>query len=211
MNINILDRSSRYVAVKAIRKCYQSQEKSDSLWDRDTFVLGENDAARIGSVIDNDHTSTLEHVCYTFEIDGISRTVLQEFARHRIASLSVESSRYCLKRLLCGGQIENVEDSLVFTGVEAVDKCILENMNNVLKMLRENPDITNDYAKYPMPEAFKTNLIWTINIRSLRNFLRLRTSKRALWEIRKLAHAVYAALPETHHIFFKDIMEANNG
>lgn len=203
MNIKLLHATPSTIAVKAIRKCYQSGDSSDSLG----AVIGLKDASLVGKIIDSDHTSTLEHVSYNYEIDDISRAVLQELARHRIASLSVESTRYCLKKILANKDA-NLDDFIVLTGNHIVDNVSRANLKNVVNMLRENPEIRNDIGKFPLPEAFKTNLIWTINIRSLRNFLRLRTNKRALWEIRELANKVYKVLPEEHRIFFTDIMEA---
>ena len=54
---------------------------------------------------------------------------------------------------------------------------------------------TNDIAKYALPEAYRTQLTWSINLRSLQNFLSLRTDKKALPEIQHLAHLIYEALP----------------
>jgi thymidylate synthase (FAD) len=65
----------------------------------------------------------------------------------------------------------------------------------------------NDKTKYCMPECFRTNLVSTWNVRSLQNFLTLRTSSAALEEIRDLAHAIYNALPMSHRFMFQHIME----
>ena len=64
--------------------------------------------------------------------------------------------------------------------------------------------VSNDIAKYALPEAYKTELAWSINARSLQNFLALRTSKAALWEIRELANKIYETIPEEHKFIFKD-------
>ncbi|MBD3808828.1 MAG: FAD-dependent thymidylate synthase, partial [Epsilonproteobacteria bacterium] len=66
---------------------------------------------------------------------------------------------------------------------------------------------SNDIAKYCLPESYKTELTWTINARSLQNFLHLRSSKDALWEIRNLANVIYGALPEEHKYLFEDCMK----
>jgi len=75
----------------------------------------------------------------------------------------------------------------------------LEDLRSLIK-----EGISNDKAKYALPEAYKTELAWSINARSLQNFLALRTNKAALWEIRELAHAIYEALPEEHKYIFED-------
>jgi thymidylate synthase (FAD) len=62
--------------------------------------------------------------------------------------------------------------------------------------------IANDRAKYALPESYKTELTWSINARSLQNFLTLRSDKSALWEIRDLSRAIYEALPEDHRYLF---------
>jgi thymidylate synthase (FAD) (EC 2.1.1.148) len=53
-----------------------------------------------------------------------------------------------------------------------------------------------------MPEAYKTSLVMTVNARTLQNFLSLRTSKHALWEIQLLAKAMYEVLPDNHKFLF---------
>ena len=81
-----------------------------------------------------------------------------------------------------------------FTGDDKTDyTSIIE-----LELLRENvaTGISNDKSKYNMPEAFRTQLTWSINLRSLQNFLSLRTDKKALPEIQHLARLIYEALPE---------------
>jgi len=69
--------------------------------------------------------------------------------------------------------------------------------------------MSNDKAKYMLPEAYKTSLVWTINLRSLQNFLRLRTNKAALPEIRELAYGIYKKIPKEHKYLLIDIIEEN--
>lgn len=216
------------VCSNAIRECWQSQDKSDNGGEKDIALID-----RVGNQYK--HSSTLEHLTYSFTIEGISRACLQELARHRMTSLSVKSTRYVLAnelkneksflkvsqeqliimqrkgmqmyRKLTGqfGTIsaENVERAskfLVLTGIDDVDYASIIS----LEMLRQNAHkhISNDKLKYSMPENFKTSLAWTLNARSLQNFLTLRSSKAALWEIRNLAIAVYLAIPEDHKFLF---------
>jgi len=75
-----------------------------------------------------------------------------------------------------------------------------------LEMLRLNvvSGTSNDICKYNLGESYKTSLVWTINARSLQNFLYLRTDKAALWEIRELANNLYVALPDEHKYLFYD-------
>ena len=90
--------------------------------------------------------------------------------------------------------VERASKYLHFTGDDKTDyTSIVE-----LELLRENvvTGVANDKSKYNMPESFRTQLTWTINLRSLQNFLSLRTDKKALPEIQHLAHLIYAQLPE---------------
>jgi thymidylate synthase (FAD) len=192
-----------------------SQEDFDAQWGSsgDMPECGPRDAELIDRVGNKfRHASILEHVSYNFHIEGVSRALLQELARHRIASLSVKSTRYTLKELKDEVSFitnenndvnpDRAEKYLVFTRDWAVDymSCLaLENLRITLQK-----GISNDKAKYCLPEAYKTELTWTINMRSLQNFLSLRSDKSALWEIRDLAHSVYLALPEEHRYLFTD-------
>ena len=59
-----------------------------------------------------------------------------------------------------------------------------------------------------MPEAYITSLVMTINARSLQNFLELRSSKHALWEIQLLAKAMYEAIPDEHKFLYDNIIQS---
>lgn len=235
MLVNILNYTPLWIPAKAIRKCRDNERFSDSEielieTEHESFyekVCGEKDAElidRIGNK--NKHASTLEHLFYNFEILGISRACLQELARHRIASLTVKSTRYTLgelkkeSRFIDGINYNKKTDSysmllaknaeersskyLVKTGVERVDR------HNIAKldMLRisVHSGLSNDMTKFELPEAYKVDLVWSINARSLQNFISLRTNKDALWEIRNLANVIFSKLPNEHKYLFEDLV-----
>jgi len=222
MKVTLLHNSPLEVIVKAIRKCYASEGKSDSgdiqghLYYK--WMLCTKDKALIKRIIESEHTSTLEHLSFTFDIDGLSRAALQELVTHRHASRSTKSTRYTLGELkkhkcLCnidtGCMPCGIEKFLVHTGEESVD----DNTARQLCLLRMDMiriSIPNDKAKYMLPEAFKTSLVWTINARSLRNFLNLRSSKKALWEMRELAKEVFEKTPEDMKFIFEECMEVKD-
>jgi len=186
----------------AIRTCWQSFDKSDNGGKRDRELI-----ERVGNKYK--HSSTLEHLVYTFYIKGVSRALLQELARHRMASLSVKSTRYTLKELKAEepfsfDDLERVEKYLVLTSSNEVNRASIEALNRLQLLLKSG--ISNDIAKYALPEAYKTELTWTINARSLQNFLALRTAKSALWEIRKLAYGVYSKIPPSHQYLFREFI-----
>jgi len=194
------------VCVHAIRTCWQSFDKSDEGGEKDRELVD-----RVGNK--NRHGSTLEHLNYSFYIDGISRACLQELARHRHASLSVKSTRYTLKELKEEGEFDKDEvvrgeKYLVFTDNDSVNEASLRALENLRLVLKAG--VSNDVAKYCLPESYKTELTWSINARSLQNFLALRSSKSALWEIRNLAAAIYEALPEEHKYLFKEYIQGSD-
>ena len=186
------------ICSNAIRTCWQSFDKSDNGGEKDKELID-----RVGNKFK--HSSTLEHLVYNFYIKGVSRALLQEFARHRIASLSVKSTRYTLKELKNEKEFyvfdSRAEKYLVKTDVDIVDNASLKALENLRQVLQKG--ISNDKAKYCLPESYKTELSWTINARSLQNFLSLRSSKSALWEIRELSLQIYNVLPEEHKYIFE--------
>ena len=227
MDVKLLHHTPLWVASKAIRKCWASEDKSDTcyhnevLFDSDGIAecqecgytydsmtqllpeAGTKDKALIHRVGNkNKHSSTLEHLNYSFDIDGISRACLQELARHRHASISVKSTRYTLKELK---EANNVYLFFVDTPDYDTNREIASQLTQVQKGLQAG--ISNDVVKYLLPEAYKTSLVWTVNARSLQNFLSLRTDKSALWEIRDLAYELYNKLPEEHKYLFTEFVK----
>lgn len=236
MKVELLHSTPLWICAKGIRRCWDSGSKSDTFTAQtqtssgipiaDITFTGEKDKELIDRVGNKfKHASTLEHLVYNFDIEGISRACLQELARHRIASLSVKSTRYTLKELkkeeefltdnylpyldddkeYCSKGFTRASDYIVMTGEELVDFCSLQSLEFLRKCLVRG--VSNDKAKYCLPESYKTSLAWTINARSLQNFLSLRMSKSALWEIRELAHKIYTELPTEHKYLFVDCMQ----
>ncbi|KFL33758.1 MULTISPECIES: FAD-dependent thymidylate synthase [unclassified Sulfurospirillum] len=198
MKITLNHYTPLLICADAIRTCWQSFDKSDEGGQKDRELID-----RVGNKFK--HASTLEHLVYNFYIEGVSRALLQELARHRMASLSVKSTRYTLKELkneeiFTCKDFERASKYLVLTGVEMVDEMSIRALENLRLVLVQG--ISNDKAKYCLPESYKTELTWTVNARSLQNFLTLRSDKSALWEIQNLAHALYDALPEEHKYLF---------
>lgn len=204
MKVELLQHGDLAVVIRAIRTCYDSMGNSDSRTVEGEYILGAHDRELLGRIMSSGHTSTIEHLNYTFYIKDVSRGLLQELARHRIASLSVKSTRYTLGRiknehLFCdetGVNHELAGKYLVFSGNMKVDCAAIETLEDVRRLAASG--VPNDQLKYCLPESFKTELIWTINARSLRNFLSLRLDQRAHWEIRKLAETIYNMIPTCH-------------
>lgn len=197
MQVTLLTNTPLPVCSHAIRTCWQSFGKGDNGGPKDIELID-----RVGNKFK--HSSTLEHIHYTFYIQGISRACLQELARHRMASLSVKSSRYTLKELkeetiFTPASIDRASKYVVFTTDPDVDAVIIKQLEALRKLVMSKP---NDIAKYAMPECYKTELTWSINARSLQNFINLRLTNQALWEIRSLAEKILEAVPEEHKFLY---------
>lgn len=200
MKVKLLHYTPLEVADIAISKCY----------GKEPYAEIEKQQSRINKVANvSKHSSTIEHLNYSFDIDGISRAVLQELARHRIASYTVKSTRYTLKELK-GASLnweENFGDAdnfLVKTGNRDIDQQNLETLRELRQWVGTYP---NDIVKYMLPEAYKTALVMTINARSLQNFISLRTNSHALLEIQELARSMYSSIPVEHRFLFDNHIE----
>ena len=205
MKVQLLNKPDISIIIEATRTCYDSMSKSDNLGDKDLALLKK--------IIDSKHESVLEHMVFTFKITDISRACLQELARHRIASYSVKSTRYTLKELR--DTPDNKLENFLIDDIEPIVKSSsIESLKKIKMMLNmPNPDM--DKIKYALPECYKTELVWTINLRSLRNFLKLRLSLKAHQEIRKLAYEIYTYLMvnisklNLYDIIFKGVRDGN--
>lgn len=100
MEVKLLEHTKLSNAVIGARTCYDSFNKGGN-YHIATDDITEADKNLLNTLINvKKHSSISEHIIYIFNIKGISRLVLQELARHRIASYSVKSSRYVLKKHL---------------------------------------------------------------------------------------------------------------
>ena len=122
----------------------------------------------LARIIKAGHESILEHINLTYSIKGLSRACLQEVARHRHISLSVESTRHTLKKKFANMTTADLPHE--YSEYLFARWC----------KLKDNPNIPNDELKYYLPEFWPTNLILTSNVRELRHILKLRTAPQAL-------------------------------
>ena len=159
--------------------------------------------------IKENHGSVLEHINLTYSIEGLSRACLQELARHRIISLSVESTRHTLRKKLSeewnelitpllGRRVPEISFDNKKMDLPAIFLAFLISLNEQV------PDFPNDEMKYYLPEFWPTNLILTSNIRELRHILNLRTAHNALREFRVLAHGMFEVVPEAFKYLLQD-------
>lgn len=135
-------------------------------------------------IMESGHLSVLEHACFTFGIEGISRACSHQLVRHRLASFSQQSQRY----------VEESTPNYIVPGsvVEAGDAINLYNRHMeqswvVYKALLAE-GIPAEDARFVLPNAAETKLVMTMNARELLHFFSLRCCNRAQWEIRLLAN-----------------------
>jgi thymidylate synthase (FAD) len=167
------------LAAAAARQCYSRYSATRALEN----MSPDDITKQLKKVIGNGHLSTLEHVSFTFSIEGISRACSHQLVRHRIASYSQQSMRY----------VKFEEIDFIIPGSIAQNEKALIEYNGLLKKCKEcyqslqSIGIPTEDARYVLPQASPTKIVMTMNVRSLLNFFELRCCLRAQWEIRELA------------------------
>jgi len=209
MYIKLLHASPLWLASHACRMSHDNHDRSDTGYSKDPddfkIYAGEKDKElieRVGNKLK--HKSIMEQLVYWFDIYGISRACLMELSRHRTARLTVKSTRYTLKQIKEADDF-TMSDYLVMSENPFINESNLFQLYNLKTVLRSN--VSNDVAKYLIPEAFKTRLQFQIDGRNFQNFLELRTSKDALPEIRELAMELFSALPEEHKYLYQEYVK----
>lgn len=170
----------------AAETCYSNQN-TEELWETHNGNI-----QFIEKLKHMGHMSPFEHVSFTFGIDGVSRALLAQLTRHRIASFSVQSQRYVVYNNSCvvpepiktlGLKVPFIEDMEVSYDTYYFWFEKLKQMGLSEKEASEN-------ARYFLPNAAETNLVMTMNARELMHFFELRCCNRAQDEIRELAWTI---------------------
>ena len=206
------------IAAAAAKLCYSSSGINELL----DGLTPEKTDSFIEMLVSIGHESVMEHVSFTFGIEGISRACSHQLVRHRIASYSQKSQRYVN---------ENGFDFVIPPAIEAIpeakeeyDRIIgeiqsgYEHIAELLTAARareleaEGMDektalskarkLANEDARFLLPNACETKIVVTMNVRSLFNFFRHRCCRRAQWEIREAADQMLRlCLQVAPHIF----------
>jgi thymidylate synthase (FAD) len=152
----------------------------------------------LGKLVEMGHLSPIEHASFTFGVEGVSRSLLAQLSRHRVASFSVKSQRY-VGALSKGGESFNyiVPQGIQRLGSEAVQQFEEQMLQMqqwydgwVAKLGADESGYED--ARFVLPNAAETKLIMTMNARELMHFFNLRCCNRAQWEIRDMAWAMLA-------------------
>ena len=203
MNVKLLTSSRSFQDMKnfaalAALTCHDNIDKMNSKGYKPSDVLK--------NIINAGHESILEHINLTFSVKGLSRACLQELARHRHISLSVESTRFTLRKFFDKGLfISNINEFSRDFSIGELGLCSFKQfVCNVLGSLITIHDMPNDELKYYLPEFWPTNLIITLNIREFRHILKLRTAPTALKEFRVLARSMFPEVPDEFKYLLQD-------
>ena len=156
--------------------------------------------AILEQVMDMGHTSIVEHASFTFAISDVSRSLTHQLVRHRIASYSQQSQRYVnLNEPNYVTPPKIAKNKQMKKAYDQTMKTIWEEYNKLLEM-----NIPAEDARYVLPNATCTNIIVTMNARSLLNFFELRCCLHAQWEIRELANKMLKEVKKAAPVIFKN-------
>lgn len=199
MNVELLqypENPERAVATAA-RLCYAPVGAAELM----ETMPPERVESVLSTIMKSGHFSTLEHVSYTFAVDGVSRALTHQLVRHRLASFNQQSQRYVkfsdgVETVKPHTVEENEEASRVFD--EAIE-AVIEGYQKLLDM-----GIPAEDARYLLPNAAETKIVITMNIRELLHFFSLRCCNRAQWEIREMAHKMLELVRPTAPYIFMD-------
>jgi len=184
------------IAAAAARLCY-----SDSGIDDLLSAPAEQHARLIEKILSLGHFSVVEHVSFSFGIEGISRACSHQLVRHRLASFSQQSQRY-------------VANDAPFPVVEpptlqqhpALQQRYHQLFDEVHQLYRDLLDagIPAEDARFVLPNAAETKLVMTMNVRELHHFFSLRCCRRAQWEIRAMAKEMLMLCRDAAPLLFAD-------
>ncbi|HAK58095.1 MAG TPA: FAD-dependent thymidylate synthase [Lachnospiraceae bacterium] len=210
-SVEIIDMEDYEKIIKKIerigRVCYKSESN-----------ISEGSAERfISNILRRGHESVIEHEAITVRFT-CDRGVTHEIVRHRIASYSQESTRYCnytsdkfgneisVIDLASGFEYDlNNEDDLKKYNIWK--RSMEESEKAYFEML--DAGATPQEARSVLPNSLKTEIVITMNLRSWRNFFKLRTDKAAHPQMREVALIALREFKEKLPLFFEDINEEN--
>lgn len=205
MNVELLQHTPEpeKIIAAAAKLCYSSSG-IDGILDGLNKEKTEKFLNRLMSM---GHESPVEHITFTFGIEGVSRSLLAQFTRHRIASYSVKSQRYVKEgqfEFITPPEIANIPEAKeIFLKAMSDDVAAYNKLADILFDKHYNDMLSQgveekkaktaaekkaiEDARYILPNACETKMIVTMNARSLMNFFHHRCCERAQWEIRDLA------------------------
>lgn len=196
----------------AARLCY-SADDVETIMDE----MCDNDAEKQIKLLQSiGHESPIEHISFTFAIEGVSRSLLAQITRHRLASFSVRSQRYVKMDFVdyvtpdafrddeeLGAHYEYTMEAAKIAYRALSDKLKHKYIENGLDAKSAEKKAIED-ARFVLPNAACTSMVMTMNARELLHFFRLRTCNRAQWEICEVADKMLAECYRVATTIFKD-------
>ena len=195
--------SPEEIVALGARLCY-SRATIDDLTQR---VSAKDQSDFVQKIMGMGHDSVLEHASFTFGVEGVSRVLLAQLTRHRLASFSVQSQRYVSYEHGFG---YIVPPKIAALGQDAADEYArqMDQMHQWYCQWQERlgaaGESSNEDARFVLPGACETRLMMTMNVRELRHFFSLRMCSRAQWEIRALATQMHRLCMEVAPALFAD-------
>ena len=194
----IVEKSYVPIVYTACRTCY-SEEAPEEIFRR--ALAGDFDPVKmqklISSVIESGHGSTIEHIVFTFAITGVSRTLSHQLVRHRAGvAFDQQSQRYVKFK----GQATMLPHSIA-EGDPALLERYESQVEGALELYGDmlEAGLPGEDARFVFPNAARTNLVMTTNLRALIHMSGLRLCTMAQWEIRRLfqliRHEVFNVSP----------------
>ena len=184
------------VVAMAARLCYSAvgaEELSERLSDDKVREMVEK-------MVSLGHASTIEHVSFTFGIEGVSRVLTHQLVRHRIASYDQQSQRYVAAHGFQYVTPHTIEENPA--AKEKYDALLLKIRKTYDELMELG--IPKEDARYVLANAAETKILVTMNARSLLHFFNLRCCNRAQWEIREMANLMLAEVQKVAPTLFKN-------
>ena len=185
----------------AARTCYSAME-----YDELQALVEEKDQETfLKRIVASGHLSVLEHASFTFGISGVSRSLLAQLTRHRIASFSVQSQRYV--------SLEKGFGYVIPPRIKALGEDAEAEYRRQMNQMHEwyiawqeklgKGEGSNEDARFVLPNACETHITVTMNARELLHFFSLRCCNRAQWEIRALAREMLKLCKQAAPVIFE--------
>jgi thymidylate synthase (FAD) len=198
-NREIVERYYMPLIYTACRTCY-SELAPDDIFERavDGRIPPDKQRELISRVIESGHGSTIEHVVFTFAIAGVSRTLSHQLVRHRVGvAFDQQSQRYVSYKK----GASTMEPVTIAEAEMDLRRRYESQVDGALHLYSELLDagIPGEDARFVFPNATRTNLVMTANLRALIHMSGLRLCTMAQWEIRRLfqliRHEVFSVSP----------------
>lgn len=208
MNVKLLEMSRNAISLiyVACRQCY-SEKFAGEVFSDDS-VSQQKQEEFVKKIVSSGHQSPLEHVKFTFAIEGVSRALTHQLVRHRLASYSQQSQRYVKENdfdyiippsIEKNQQAKNEFEKLMALIQQSYTKLLLLMGQDNIKGEAANQD-----ARFALPQAAETKIVVTMNCRELGHFFQHRCCSRAQWEIRQLANKMLDICKEKLPVVFSD-------